>query len=191
MLTLRGQLVLLDRDVANLYEVETREINQAVRNNPDKFPVGYVFSLNETEFSAWKSKILMSNITKSEKNGISKGLRHTPVAFTERGLYMLATILKGARAVKTTLAIIETYAQVRELVRTMEAIQSVKDGGKQQKSLLQKTGEVLAGIVGENLATESEEIDIELNFAIVKIHRKITKRVPTIARTAPASSTMP
>ena len=67
MVALRGQATLLDRDVALLYGVETREVNQAVRNNPDKFPAGYVFQLNEAEFSEWRSKILMSDLPEAEK----------------------------------------------------------------------------------------------------------------------------
>lgn len=176
MVVLRGQATLLDRDVASLYGVETREINQAVRNNPDKFPSGYVFQLNEAEFSDWRSKILMSNLPEAEKSKIRQGLRHTPNAFTERGLYMLATILKGDRAVQTTLAIIETYAQVRELARTAEALQTVKDGGDQQQTLLNRIGELLAGVVGDNLRTATSETEIEFNFAIVKIRHKVIRK---------------
>ena len=176
LLAVRGQMVLLDRDVATLYGVTTREINQAVRNNPDKFPTGYVFQLDDAEFADWRSKILISNLPEAEKKGIRQGLRHAPFAITERGLYMLATILKGKQAVKTTLAIIETYAQVRELARTMEALQGVKDGGKQQQTLLQRTGEILANVVSENLTTESSETEIELNFAIVKIRHKVIRK---------------
>ena len=176
MLDLRGQMVLLDRDVAALYGVGTREIDQAVRNNPDKFPAGYVFQLSDDEFTAWKSKILISNLPDKEKAGIKQGLRHPPHAFTERGLYMLATILKGRQAVKATLAIIETYAQVRELARTMEALQTVEDGGPQQRTLLQRTGEILAHVVGDNLKTETSETEIEFNFAIVKIRHKIIRK---------------
>ena len=176
MLDLRGQMVLLDRDVAALYGVGTREINQAVRNNPEKFPAGYVFQLSEDEFMAWKSKILISNLPDKEKAGIKQGLRHPPHAFTERGLYMLATILKGRQAVKATLAIIETYAQVRELARTMEALQAVEDGGPQQRTLLHRTGEILAHVVGDNLRTETSETEIEFNFAIVKIRHKIIRK---------------
>lgn len=176
MVALRGQATLLDRDVALLYGVETREINQAVRNNPAKFPTGYVFQLNEAEFSAWRSKILMSNLPDAEKAKIRQGLRYAPNAFTERGLYMLATILKGERAVQTTLAIIETYAQVRELARTAEALQTVKDGGDQQQTLLHRIGELLAGVVGDNLRTATSETEIEFNFAIVKIRHKVIKK---------------
>lgn len=176
MLDLRGQMVLLDRDVAALYGVGTREINQAVRNNPDKFPAGYVLQLSDEEFKAWKSKILISNRPDKEKAGIKQGLRHPPHAFTERGLYMLATILKGRQAIMATLAIIETYAQVRELARTMEALQTVEDGGPQQRTLLQRTGEILAHVVGDNLKTETSETEIEFNLAIVKIRHKIIRK---------------
>ena len=176
MIDLRGQMVLLDRDVAALYGVGTREINQAVRNNPDKFPAGYVLQLSDEEFKAWKSKFLISNRPDKEKAGIKQGLRHSPHAFTERGLYMLATILKGRQAVKATLAIIETYAQVRELARTVEALQTVEDGGPQQRTLLQRTGEILAHVVGDNLKTETSETEIEFNFAIVKIRHKIMRK---------------
>ena len=66
MLTIRNQQVLLDRDVAALYGVETKEINQAIRNNPGKFPEGFVFQRNEQEFMDWKSKILTSNLLRGK-----------------------------------------------------------------------------------------------------------------------------
>ena len=176
IITIRNQQVILDCDVADLYGVATKEVNQAVRNNPEKFPSGYVFELSAGEFSDWKSKILMSNLPDKEKAGIKQGLRHPPHAFTERGLYMLATVLKGRQAVKAALAIIETYAQVRELARTMEALQTVEDGGPQQRTLLQRTGEILAHVVGDNLRTETSETEIEFNFAIVKIRHKIIRK---------------
>ena len=99
-----------------------------------------------------------------------------PTAFTERGLYMLATILKGERAEKTTLAIVDTFVQVRELARTMEALQNVEDGGIQQRTLLQRTGDLLADVVGRNLSTRSTETEIELNFAVVKIKHKVIRK---------------
>ena len=99
-----------------------------------------------------------------------------PTAFTERGLYMLATILKGERAEKTTLAIVDTFVQVRELARTMEALQNVEDGGKQQRTLLQRTGDLLAEVVGHNLSTRTTETEIELNFAVVKIKHKVIRK---------------
>ena len=90
MLQVRGQHVLLDRDVAALYGVETRIINQAVKNNPEKFPAGYVTELSSDELTALRSKFLTANVSSKS--------RALPKVFTERGLYMLATILKGERA---------------------------------------------------------------------------------------------
>lgn len=172
LVAIRGQMVLLDRDVAALYEVQTKEVNQAVRNNPDKFPAGFVFQLNSLELENWKSKILTSNLSEEELSSVKMGMRKLPYAFTERGLYMLATILKGRAATSATLAIVDTYARVREMSQTMEALQRVQDGGEEQRSLLQKTGELLADIVGKNLATKSCETEIEFNFALVKIRRR-------------------
>ena len=172
MVTIRGQVALLDCDVADLYGVETKRINEAVRNNPEKFPEGFVLPLDEQESRELRSKIS----TLGAGAGRGRYSKFNFKAFTERGLYMLATILKGERAVRTTLAIIETYAQVRELARTMEALQGVKDGGEQQRELLQRTGEILARVVGENLRTETTETEIEFNFAIVKIRHKVIRR---------------
>lgn len=168
MLVLRNQPVLIDADVADLYGVQTKEVNQAVRNNPDKFPYGYLFELNKYE----KAEVV-KNFDHLNKLKFSKV---APTAFTERGLYMLATILKGQRAVETTIAIVDTFVQVRELARTMEALQNVEDGGVQQRTLLQRTGDLLAEVVGHNLSTTTTETEIELNFAVVKIKHKVIRK---------------
>ena len=167
LISLRGQGVLIDRDVAALYGVETKRLNEAVKNNPDKFPNGYLFPLQQSEIQQ-----LVENFDRfaTMKHSISN------YAFTERGLYMLATILKGPVAVQTTLSIIETFAQMREMARTMEQLQNVTDGGEMQQNLLQKTGELLAEVVGRNLSTESTETEIEFNFAVVKIKHKVIKK---------------
>ena len=175
MLVIRNQAVLLDRDVAALYQVQTREINQAVRNNPENFPMNYVFKLGKDVFENWKSKILTSNLAAEEKQGIKMGLRHAPYAFTERGLYMLATILKGAVATRVTLAIIETYAQLRSMVSDMEALQTLKDGSPEQAAQLTQVGHKLAELIGENLSTESTKTTIELNLAVLKITHEVTR----------------
>ena len=96
MITLRNQQVILSNHVAELYGVETREVNQAVKNNPNKFPEGYIIELNKKE----KEEVVkffdnLGNLLYSPSN---------PKAFTERGLYMLATILKGPKAEETTIA---------------------------------------------------------------------------------------
>ena len=168
MIVLRKQPVLIDADVAELYGVQTKEVNQAVRNNPRKFPYGYIFELDKYE-----KEEVVKNFDRLNKLKFSTV---QPTAFTERGLYMLATILKGERAEKTTLAIIDTFVQVRELARTMEALQNVEDGGVQQRTLLQRTGDLLAEVVGHNLSTRTTETEIELNFAVVKIKHKVIRQ---------------
>ena len=175
MLIVRGQQVLLDRDVAALYGVQTKEVNQAVRNNPDKFPDGFLFQLDAVEFADWKSKILTSNLTSVEKAAIKMGMRRAPYAFTERGLYMLATVLKGQLATKATLAIVNTYAQLRSMVRDMEALQSLKDGSPEQAQKLTQAGHKLAELIGENLSTESTKTTIELNLAVLKITHEVMR----------------
>lgn len=168
MIVLRNQPVLLNSDVAALYGVQTKEINQAVRNNPNKFPYGYIFELDKYEKNeVVKNFDRLNNLKFSTVN---------PTAFTERGLYMLATILKSDRAVNTTIAIVDTFVRARELARTMEALQDVQDGGEQQKNLLHRTGALLSEMVGRNLSTNSTETEIELNFAVVKIKHTV-KRV--------------
>lgn len=79
-----NQNVLLDSDVAQLYGVETKRINEAVKNNPDKFPVGYIVELTESELNILRSKFSTTKLSKT---------RTMPKAFTEKGLYMLATVL--------------------------------------------------------------------------------------------------
>ena len=172
MLQLRGQHVLLDRDVAELYGVETKRINEAVKNNPEKFPPRCIIYLDEEESAVLRSKF--STIEPSQGKGHYS--KYNFKAFTERGLYMLATILKSPRATQTTLAIIDTFVEVREMARTMEALQNVTDGGTEQQSLLQKTGQLLATVVGNNLSTASTETEIELNFAVVKIKHKFIRK---------------
>ena len=168
MIMLRKQPVLIDADVAELYGVQTKEVNQAVRNNPRKFPYGYIFELDKYE----KAEVV-KNFDRLNRLKFSTV---SPTAFTERGLYMLATILKGERAEKITLAIVDTFVQVRELARTMEALQNVEDGGAQQRTLLQRTGDLLAEVVGHNLSTRTTETEIELNFAVVKIKHKVIRK---------------
>ena len=168
VLVLRNQRVLIDSHVAELYGIETKRVNEAVRNNPEKFPYGYIFVLDKYE-----KQEVVENFDHLNKLKFSKV---QPTAFTERGLYMLATILKSERAISTTLAIVDTFVQVREMARTMEALQTVDDGGLQQKGLLQRTGDLLAGVIGQNLSTRTTETEIELNFAVVKIKHKIIRR---------------
>ena len=167
MLQVRGQQVLLDRDVAALYGVETKAVNQSVKRNAERFYDGYILTLTQEECS--RSQIVTMNGTRGSN------IKYLPHAFTEKGLYMLATVLKSKRAIQATHAIIETYAQVRAMVRDMEALQSLKDGSVEQASKLTQAGHKLASLIGDNLSTDSTKTTIELNLAVLKITHEVTR----------------
>jgi len=164
---IRNVDVIADADVAALYGVETREINQAVRNNRDKFPSTYMFELSNNELHDLRSKILTTNVSSKS--------RSTTKVFTERGLYMLATILKGKTAKNMTFAIIETFAKVRELKRELLDLHQEKDKEK-QASKMQHFGELLTDIVMPDLQTSETESSLEINFFIGKLKHTV-KRV--------------
>src|SRR5882724_11512935 len=109
---IRGQKVMLDSDLAELYQVETRALNQAVRRNLDRFPEDFMFQLSEQELENWRSQIVMSNPTSR------MGLRRPPYAFTEHGVAMLSSVLNSVRAVQMNILIIRAFVQLRELLAT-------------------------------------------------------------------------
>lgn len=98
---IRGQRVMLDADIAEIYGVETKRINEAVRNNPDKFPEDFFFELSQEEQDSLRSKF------STLKKGRGRHSKYPPKAFTEQGVYMLATILKSPVASQVTVAIME------------------------------------------------------------------------------------
>jgi len=169
VLTVRGQSILLDRDVAELYGVETKRVNEAVNNNQDKFPEGYIITLSSEEWGDLRSKISTLNVP-----GRGKHTKYAPKAFTEKGLYMLATILKSPRATQSTIAIVETFAKIRELSRAIAQLSETQNED-QQKSLMQKSGEILADVLDDDLEISGEETTIEINFAIMKIRHTIKR----------------
>jgi ORF6N domain len=167
IIEIRNEKVLLDADVAVIYGVETKRINEAVKNNPDRFPSGYVIELNNDDKNE-----LVENFDRFNR------LKHsstTPRAFTEKGLYMLATILKSQQALQATLSIIETFSKIRELSRSIKELSGVQDKAD-QKLLMQKSGELIAEIFDEDLQTGGTETSIELNFAVLKFKHTIKKK---------------
>jgi len=225
IIEIQGVPVILDGDVAALYEVETRSVNQAVKNNPDKFPPGYVLSLTNEEWDNLKSKFLTSNgggendqeeilrskfltlsceekeerlrskiLILDDENGDKKGkslrskfltldngengsgrgkyAKYPPKAFTEQGLYMLATILKSPRATQTTLAIIETFTKMRRLGRNVRELASAASDAD-KKQIMQKTGELITDIFADDLEPLESETTIELNFALLKFKHTV------------------
>ena len=100
---------------------------------------------------------------------------YLPKAFTEKGLYMLATIIKSEQATSTTLVIIETFSKIRELSRTVKELSTIEDK-KDQKNLMQRSGELIAEILDDDLQTTEEETTIELNFAVLKFKHTVKKK---------------
>jgi hypothetical protein len=165
IIEIRGQDVLLDSDVAHLYGVETKRINEAVKNNPDKFPQDYLFEISKDEFADLRSKNSTAKFAKT---------RVAPKAFTEKGLYMLATVLHSKQAVEATFVIIETFTKIRELSRSVKELSTIQDKAH-QKALMQRSGELIAEILDEDLQTSDAETSIELNFAVLKFKHTVKK----------------
>ena len=167
IVTVRGQQIIIDADVAHLYGVETKRINEAVRNNPDKFPSDYMFILTKEEVEALRSKNSSTNLSSKS--------RSLPKAFTEKGLYMLATILKSKNAIAVTFAIVETFANVRELKRQLRDLHQETDNYKQNDKI-NNFGELLSDIVAPDLEVAETESSVEINFFVGKIKHTV-KRV--------------
>jgi len=166
IIEIRGVRVLLDSDVASIYGVDTKRVNEAVKNNPDKFPAGYLLRLSNDELLDLRSKFSTAKFSKT---------RVPPCAFPERGLYMLATILKSPKATQATFAIIDTFTKIRELSSTIKALSVVKDEAK-QKSLMQRSGEIVSEIFDDELRTSDSETTIELNFAVLKFKHTVKRK---------------
>lgn len=164
---IRGVPVIADADVAALYGVETKAVNRAVGNNPEKFPSHYMFELNMSELHELRSKNYSTNVSLMNRNPTK--------VFTERGLYMLATILHGERARAVTFAIIETFYKVRSLKRELVELHNENDKEVQAQKM-KHFGEVLSDIVMPDLETSETESSLEINFIIGKVKHSV-KRV--------------
>lgn len=108
---IRGQQVMLDRDLAQLYGVETRRINEQVKRNIERFPDDFMFQLNKEEFENWKSHFATSN-------SIVMGARKLPYAFTEQGIAMLSSVLKSQTAVDVNIRIMRAFVSMRRFIST-------------------------------------------------------------------------
>jgi hypothetical protein len=164
IITVRDTPVILDSEVAKLYGVETRIVNQAVKRNLDKFPDGYILELDKNERDILKSQNVISI---PEKGGRVK----LPNAFTEKGLYMLATILKSNIATQTTIQIIETFSKVRELNKI---ITNASDNDKQ----IAKKGSVIINDIfneGLDFDVNATETTVEVNLTLLKWKKTIKK----------------
>ena len=110
ILLVRGQKVMIDADLAALYGVQTRALNQAVKRNLKRFPGDFLFQLSAAEFENWRSQIVISN------PGARMALRRRPFAFTEHGALMAATVLNSARATEVSVYVVRAFVQLRDML---------------------------------------------------------------------------
>jgi len=170
IITIQNRNVLLDSDVAWLYGVDTREVNQAVKNNPEKFPEGYTFTVQSSE-----KHELVKNF---DRFGNLKHSSVFPKAFTEKGLYMLATILKSEKATDTTIAIVEAFAKIRELSNVVAELVKSPDDTQKQAVVMQKSSEILSDMITKELKITGTETSFEINLlSAVKIKHTIKREV--------------
>jgi phage regulator Rha-like protein len=109
---IRSQKVMLDNDLAELYGVETFNLNKAVKRNIERFPIDFMFQLNKEEANALRFQI---GISKNKGRG---GRRYLPYVFTEQGVAMLSSVLKSKRAVQVNIVIMRTFVKLREMLAT-------------------------------------------------------------------------
>ncbi|MDP3793908.1 MAG: ORF6N domain-containing protein [Candidatus Uhrbacteria bacterium] len=109
ILLIRGRRIMIDRDLASLYQVKTKSLNQAVRRNSKRFPGDFMFRLNREEFQIWRSQFVTS-----KKDRI--GVRRAPYAFTEQGVAMLSSVLNSERAILVNIQIMRTFTKLREMI---------------------------------------------------------------------------
>jgi hypothetical protein len=116
ILLIRGEKVLLDRDLADLYQVETRVLIQAVKRNIGRFPTDFMFQLSTKELERWRSQFVMSN------PAAKMGLRRRPYAFTEQGVAMLSSVLHSERAVDVNIEIMRAFVRLRQMLASHEEL---------------------------------------------------------------------
>lgn len=106
---IRNQKVMLDRDLAMLYGIETKRLKEQVKRNISRFPEDFMFELNKSEFENWRSQFATSNSDKM-------GLRYAPMAFTEHGVLMLSSVLNSDKAIQTNIQIMRIFTKVRQML---------------------------------------------------------------------------
>ena len=175
LVEVKGTFVLLDKDVAELYEIEPKRLKEQLKRNIEKFPHDYAYQLSDELFNMMVSQ----NATPSKKQYGGTN----PWVFTEKGLYMVATILKSKNALEATFTIIETFAKVKELSRNINNIMKTTDETI-QKDLAQKSNQILEEIIdisddilddGEDGEVIETQTKFEFNLGFAKVSRSVKK----------------
>ena len=166
---IRGQKVMIDRDLAEMYGVQTKALNQAVKRNIERFPEDFMFQLTTEETQNWKSQIVTTN-------SIKMGLRRNPYAFTELGVAMLSSVLTSKIAIQVNIGIMRAFVAVRQyLLSANNPTQEIEDLKQRVKELEESIEDTLAAINDLSEDTRKELDDIYL--ALTELAEK-KKKLP-------------
>ena len=162
---IRGQKVMLDRDLAEMYGVLTKVLNQAVKRNPDRFPEDFMFQLTNEETQNWKSQIVTTN-------SIKMGVRRNPYAFTELGVAMLSSVLNSKTAVQINMSIMRAFVAIRHIAFTppKDELQELQNDVRQLKEYIEDV------FTDYNDINEDTRIQLELinkTLAELQIQKKL------------------
>lgn len=143
--TFRGVQVMLDRDLAKMYNVETKALNQAVKRNSSRFPERFMFQLSKEEFDNWKSQIVTSNMmSQSEIESFKMAVRRAPYAFTEQGVAQLSAVLKSDTAIEVSIRIMDAFVAMRRFISTnVEMFQRIERLESHQTSTDEKVEHIM------------------------------------------------
>jgi hypothetical protein len=162
---IRGQRVMLDRDLAEMYGVETGALNQAVKRNIDRFPEDFMFRLTDREFQNWKSQIVITN-------SVKMGMRSKPYAFTELGVPMLSSVLNSKPAIQINMSIMRAFVAVRGMLSN-SPMNEVKQLQHDVKALQEYIEDVFAGYNDINEDTRTQLELISQTLAELQTHKQI------------------
>lgn len=166
---IRGQKVMLDRDLAELYGVETRVLNQAVKRNSDRFPEDFMFQMSDDEVRIWKSQIVMSN-------SIKMGMRRNPYAFTELGVAMLSSVLTSNIAIQINIGIMRAFVTVRQMIAANPVALRLSTLEKNFEELKQDLEEIFTDY---NDINEDTRVQLEaINTALADLQAQNRKPKP-------------
>lgn len=163
---IRGMKVMLDRDLAEIYGVETRTLNQSIKRNIERFPDDFMFQLTNEEVDNWKSQIVMSN-------SIKMGLRRNPYAFTELGVAMLSSILNTKIAIQINISIMRAFVAIRQLTTNLPQ----NEFSKLQQEVKELKAYIEEAFADYNDINEDTRTQLELiNLSLAELQAKKTEK---------------
>lgn len=152
---IRGQRVMLDFDLAELYQVETRTLKQAVRRNIERFPEDFMFEITEAEYNCLKNSMTSQIVISNEKGG----RRYMPFAFTEQGVAMLSSVLRSGTAIQVNIAIMRAFVAMRNYITTTTQITAELSEIRAKLALLERADEDNAEAVNDLSEDMRKELD--------------------------------